>query len=161
MTKREPFAARLHFIPRAVQHIQRPIVALFRRYFERAPGWVLLTTQGRKTGLPREMLLPCERFAEGLLVISTYGYRSNWMRNIRHNPAVRITCAGWHIPAHAEIIDDLERKQALVSEHPFFAPAPVAPLQIVFRTILRPLLVLGLRRWVITRPIVVIRPAQT
>ena len=43
------------------------IIKTFRRYFERAPGWVILTTRGRKTGLPREVLLPCERFTGKLL----------------------------------------------------------------------------------------------
>ena len=62
------------------------MVWLFRRYFERAPGWVLLTTTGRRTGLPREVLLPCERFPGALLLISTYGSRSDWIRNIRRNP---------------------------------------------------------------------------
>lgn len=74
----EPFAARLHFIPRALRGPQNTLVRLLRGYFERAPGWVLLTTRGRNTGLPREILLPCERSSEGLILISTYGWRSNW-----------------------------------------------------------------------------------
>jgi F420H(2)-dependent quinone reductase len=61
-------------------------VRLLRRYFERAPGWVLVTTRGRKTGLPREVLLPCERSADAIVVISTYGWRSNWIRNMRKDP---------------------------------------------------------------------------
>jgi hypothetical protein len=52
----EPLAARLHFIPRALRTPQGALVRRFRRYFEQAPGWVLLTTRGRKTGLPREVL---------------------------------------------------------------------------------------------------------
>ena len=42
---------------------------LFRGYFERSPGWVLLTTLGRKTGLDREALVPCERSADAIIVI--------------------------------------------------------------------------------------------
>jgi deazaflavin-dependent oxidoreductase (nitroreductase family) len=96
---REPLFARLHFIPRVLlRHPQRALVRVFRRCFERAPGWVLLSTTGRKTGLPREVLLPCERFADGLLVISTYGRRSDWMRNIEKDPHVSVTCAGWRLP---------------------------------------------------------------
>ena len=87
----EPFAAHLHFIARAVRHPQNALVRLFRRYFERAPGWVLLTTRGRKTGLPREVLLPCERTPDCLIMISTYGWRSNWVRNIQRDPNVTIT----------------------------------------------------------------------
>jgi deazaflavin-dependent oxidoreductase (nitroreductase family) len=137
---------------------QNAIVRLFHRYFEQAPGWVLLTTRGRKTGLPRRVLLPCERFPGGLIISSTYGRRSHWIRNIAKDPAVQITSGGWVLSGRAEIVEDLERKLALVSEHPFFPPAPVAPLHAVLRTVLRPLLVGLLRLWVRPRPLVVIRP---
>ncbi len=155
----EPFAARLHFIPRVVvRPVQRALVRVFRRYFEQAPGWVLLTTTGRKTGLPREVLLPCERFADGMLVISTYGTRSDWMRNIAREPRVRVTCAGWVVDARAEVIDDLAAKRALVTAHPYFAPAPFGWLDLLHRTVLRPLTVAFLRWWVSNRPVVVVRP---
>src|SRR6185295_3527363 len=95
----EPWAARAHVIPRAIKPAQTALVRVFRRYFETAPGWVLLTTTGRRTGLPREVLLPCERWPDGLLIISTYGYQSDWMRNLRRDPRVLVTCAGWVVPA--------------------------------------------------------------
>jgi len=67
----EPFAARLHFIPRRMRGVQAAIVNARRDYFSRAPGWVLLTTTGRRTGLPREMLLPCARSENCIFLIST------------------------------------------------------------------------------------------
>ena len=155
----DPLAAKLHVIPRAIRPIQGAIVRLFRRYFERAPGWVLLTTTGRNSGLPREVLLPCERTRDLLLVISTYGRRSNWMRNLERDPRVRITAAGWVIAATAEVVDDLAAKRALVTAHPFFAPMPVEPLNLLHRTVLRPLTTAFLRWWVRSRPVVVIRPS--
>jgi deazaflavin-dependent oxidoreductase (nitroreductase family) len=154
----EPFAARLHFIPRALRRLQASIVRVFRRYFEQASGWVLLTTTGRRTGLPREVLLPCERTAESLIVISTYADRSDWMRNLRRDPRVRVTCAGWVLRARAEIVDDLEAKRAIVSAHPFFAPFPFTALNLLHRTVLRRPTVAFLRWWVRLRPVVVIRP---
>ena len=156
--EREPFAARLHFIPVAIRWPQAALVKLFRRYFERAPGWVLLTTTGRKTGLAREVLLPCERSRDALIVISTYGWRSHWIRNLKRDPRVRITVGGWLVSGRAEVIEELARKHAIVSENPFFPAAPFAIVHAVLRTLLRPLLVRGLRRWVSPRPIVVIRP---
>ncbi len=57
MMQRKPFAAHLYFIPRALRRPQAALVRLPRRYFQVAPGWVLLTTTGRKTGLSREVLL--------------------------------------------------------------------------------------------------------
>ncbi len=157
-TGSEPFAARLHFLPRAIRPLQAAIVRLFRRYFERAPGWVLLTTTGRRTGLPREVLLPCERSREALIVISTYGRRSDWIRNIERDPRVNITCAGWVLGAHAEIVEDVEVRRSIVSAHPFFPAAPFAILNLLHRTLLRPLWVPFLRWWVRSRPVVVIRP---
>ncbi|MBI1814999.1 MAG: nitroreductase family deazaflavin-dependent oxidoreductase [Deltaproteobacteria bacterium] len=156
-----PFAERLHFIPRLiVRHPQALLVRLFRNYIERAPGWVLLTTKGRKTGLPREVLLPCERFDNRVLVISTYGWRSNWMRNIQSHPEVRITCEGQTMDGRADIIEAVLVRQELVSAHPFFVPFPTHLLNAIHRTILRPLWVPFLRWWVRRRPVVVIHVRQ-
>lgn len=154
----QPFAARLHFIPRSIRPLQAGVVRLFRHYFERAPGWVLLTTTGRKTGLPREVLLPCERSGDKLIIISTYGVQSDWIRNIRRDRRVKVTAAGWVLRAEAEIVDDLEAKRSLVSELPFFPAAPFAVLNFIHRTLLRPLWLPFLRWWVKNRPVVVIRP---
>ncbi len=155
---REPFAARLHFIPRALKRPQAGLVELLRGYFERAPGWVILTTRGRKTGLPREILLPCERSRDAIIVISTYGWRSHWIRNLRQDPNASVTCAGLVLAARAEIVEDLATKRAIVSAHPFFPAAPFVWVHAVLRTILRPILVAILRRWVTPRPVVVLRP---
>jgi len=153
----EPRAARLHFIPRVlIRYPQRALVRLFRGYFERAPGWVLLTTRGRKTGLPREVLLPCERYGRCLLVISTYGARSDWIRNIARTADVQVTDRGRRVPGRAEILEDDRAKQALVSEHPFFVPLPIGILNLIHRTVLRPIWVPFLRWWVTGRPVVVV-----
>lgn len=158
MNTPEPFAARLYFIPRLIRRLQGLIVRVLRRYFERAPGWVLLTTKGRRTGLPREVLLPCERVSDGtMFVISTYGHRSDWIRNIRRDPAVRTSCAGWVLDARAEIVEDGPAKSALVAANPFFVPLPLGVLNTLHRTVLRPLAVAFLRWWVSNRPVVIIR----
>jgi hypothetical protein len=104
------------------------------------------------------VLLPCERAADFLLVISTYGWRSDWIRNIRRDPEVLVSCAGWVASGRAEIVEDLDRKRSLVSAYPFFPAAPVAPVHALLRTLLRPVLVRALRRWVAPRPVVVVRP---
>ncbi|HVM98209.1 MAG TPA: nitroreductase family deazaflavin-dependent oxidoreductase [Candidatus Acidoferrales bacterium] len=156
--RKQPFAARLHFIPRSLRPVQNTLIRLLRRYFEQASGWVLVTTAGRKTGLPREVLLPCERTADELIVISTYEWRSDWIRNMRRNPQVQITAAGWRIAARAEIVEDVERKRAILAAHPFCVPAPFVALNFLTRTLLRPFAVAFLRRWVSNRPIVLIRP---
>jgi len=154
----EPRAARFHPVAVALSRPQNLLVHLFRHYFERAPGWVLLTTTGRKTGRPREVLLPCERTREALLVISTYGWRAHWLRNLQQDPRVRFTAAGWILSGRAEVIEDTARKQALVAADPFFPGAPFVWVHAVVRTLFRPLLVLLLKRWVEPRPVVLVRP---
>ena len=154
---REPFAARLHFVPRTLRRPHAWLVRVLHGYFERAPGWVILTTRGRRTRLPREVLLPCERTADAIIVISTYHWRSDWIRNLRKDPQVRVTCAGWVLPARAEIVEDVAAKRAIIGAHPFFPGAPFVVVHAVLRTVLRPLLVLAMQRWVAPRPLVVIR----
>ena len=154
---REPFAARLHFVPRTLRRPHAWLVRVLHGYFERAPGWVILTTRGRRTRLPREVLLPCERTADAIIVISTYHWRSDWIRNLRKDPRASVTCAGWTLPARAEIVEDPAAKRAIISEHPFFPTAPFVLVHAILRTILRPLLVLWMRRWVAPRPMVILR----
>jgi deazaflavin-dependent oxidoreductase (nitroreductase family) len=157
----EPLAARLHFVVRGLRGVHAFLIRTLRGYFTRAPGWVLLTTRGRKTGIPREVLLPCVRFDGTILVMSTYGERSDWMRNLRRHPHVRVTHRGRVVDARAEVVEDLPRKRALVTAHPFFAPAPFALVHVVALTILRPLVILQLRRWVRPRPVVLLHTGDS
>ena len=102
------------------------------------------------------MLLPCARFDGTILVISTYGGRSDWIRNLRKDPRVEVARRGGAVAARAEVVEDLGRKQALVTAHPFFPAAPFALVHAVALTVLRPLLVAFLRLWVRPRPVVLI-----
>ena len=157
-TRVEPFAAKLHFIPRSIRPVQAALVNSQRKYFSHAPGWVLLTTTGRRTGLPRETLLPCVRSDNHIYVISTYGWQSDWIRNLRKNPKVKVTCNGVVVPGHAKMIEKLDDKIRIVSEHPFVAFAPFELVNAVALTAaMRPLLVAFLRRWVVSRPVVAVR----
>ena len=108
--------------------------------------------------MPREVLLPCTRSDNHVFLISTYGWQSDWIRNLRRNPEVKVTCDGVVVSGHAEMIEDLDDKTRIVTEHPF---VPAAPFELVnavaLTTAMRPLLVAFLRQWVAPRPVVVIR----
>jgi len=136
---------------------QAALVNAQRDYFSRAPGWVLLTTTGRRTGLPREVLLPCARSDNHVFLISTYGWQSDWIRNLRKNPEVKVTCNGVVVSGRAKVIENLDEKTRIVSRHPFVAFAPFELVNAVALTAMRPLLVAFLRRWVASRPVVVVR----
>jgi len=156
-TNREPPIARLHGMLRYFRPIERAMIRNLRRYFERAPGYVLLNTRGRRTGLLHEVLLPCARIGDAVVVISTYVRRSDWIRNLSQNPHVQFTHNGEIVHGHAEVVDDLQRKHDAVTAEPFFLPVPFAVLYGILWTLLRPIFAFVIRRWVAARPLVVIR----
>jgi deazaflavin-dependent oxidoreductase (nitroreductase family) len=153
-SSKEPFAARLHFVPRLVNLVQRPLVRLRRPWLERSPHWVLLGTRGRRTGLPRETLLPCLRRGTVVVVISTYGHRADWLRNLRRDPVVSFTAGGGRCMGRAEIVEDLAAKAELVRGYRVFLPFPSGLTNALLGPLAGPLL----PRWVRTRPVVVLRP---
>src|SRR5262249_34457082 len=95
-------------------------------------------TRGRRTNQSREVLLPCRRIENDVLVLSAYGRRSDWIRNLLKDPRVSVTCNGRARRARAEIIKEVARKRALLWKDPFLLPAPFAILQALAWTLLRP-----------------------
>ena len=152
----EPVAARFHFLGRALARPQALVVRLLHGHLTRTPRFVLLTTRGRRTGLPREVLLPCVRTPDTVVVYSTYGERSDWIRNLRKDPSVTVTAAGHTLAGRAEIVDDAARRQAIAADHPMLGFGPVFLTHGVLLGMLRPLLAPFMRSWTRTRPVVVI-----
>ena len=152
----EPFAARLHFITGPVNRLNAARMRLARGYYLRAPGWVVLTTIGRRSGLPRETLLPCGRRDGEIVVVSTYGWRSDWIRNLRKNPQVKVSRDGAEVSGIAEVVEDLDRKRQIISENPIVMP-PFAIVRAIALGPLRPLTNAFFHRWVTSRPVILIR----
>lgn len=152
----EPFTARFHFIARAMSRVNRARFKLAPGYYLRSRGWVVLTTIGRRTGLPRQTMLPCGRRDGEIAVVSTYGWRSDWIRNLRKNPQVKVSRDGAMVPGVAEVVEDLARKRQVISENPFVMP-PFAIVRAIGLGLMRPVITAFLRRWVTSRPVVVIR----
>ncbi len=152
----EPFAAKLHPITWPVSRLNRLRIRLLSSYYRRSRGWVVLTTIGRRTGLPRQTLLPCGRRGGEIVVISTYGWRSDWIRNIRANPRVKVTRDGTVVEGSAEIVEDVERKRRIVTENPMI-PIPFEFARAIAFGPMRAVTAGFLRRWVTSRPLIVIR----
>ena len=91
----------------------------FSRLLFRAPIWfyrarlgwllgrrfLLLEHTGRKSGLPRQTVVEVVRYdrpSNSFIIASGWGEKSDWYRNIRHNPAVTVTCGRQHLDAWAE-----------------------------------------------------------
>jgi deazaflavin-dependent oxidoreductase (nitroreductase family) len=63
----------------------------------RLPFQTLLETTGRKSGRPRRTPLGGSRIGNQFWFVSEFGERSQYIRNIRANPAVRVRIRGrWH-----------------------------------------------------------------
>jgi deazaflavin-dependent oxidoreductase (nitroreductase family) len=103
----------------AIQFIPYPqglwrIVARTPLYLYQAGlGWMLrpfnllvLTTQGRKTGLARHTALEYRRHGSKLYLISAWGERPHWYQNLLINPAVTVQFNGQDCKAIATEVDD-------------------------------------------------------
>jgi deazaflavin-dependent oxidoreductase (nitroreductase family) len=79
-----------------------------------------LTTRGRRSGLPREIEIWFVSLADRYYVIAEYP-TSNWVRNIRSDPEVRVRVANEAFSGKARVLSEdskaLQRKiQALSRE---------------------------------------------
>ena len=96
-------------------------------------GWLLgdrflmLTHIGRNSGLPREVVLEVvahDRGTDTYIVASGWGKRSDWFRNIQHNPAVVVSIGRRRFDAVASQLPVDEATQRLgdyVRRHPVAA----------------------------------------
>jgi len=82
--------------------------------------------------------------------------RSDWIRNLRENPEVKVTRDGAEVSGIAEVVEDLERKRRIISENPFVIP-PFAIVRAMAFGPMRPVTTAFLRSWLTSRPIIVIR----
>ena len=67
---------------------------------------LLLTTTGRKSGLPRVTPLQYEEIDRAYYIGSARGPKSDWFRNIEANPKVEVEIEGKHYRGVAEAISD-------------------------------------------------------
>ncbi|MGW0766662.1 nitroreductase/quinone reductase family protein [Streptomyces sp. NPDC002671] len=82
--------------------LKQRIVTRFQRHVanplnRRLPFQVLLETTGRKSGRPRQTPVGGRRVGDSFWLVSEYGYKSQYVRNIQADPSVRVRIAGrWH-----------------------------------------------------------------
>jgi len=104
----------------------RAPIALYRAHLGFLFGHRLLMLEhrGRVSGLPRHVVLEVvDRPAPDEYVVAAgFGMRAQWLRNVLHDPQVRVT-TGWHgpRPGRAELLDAGEAAHALqryASRHP-------------------------------------------
>jgi len=88
---------------RAVTAFQRKLNAVMRRL----PLQTLLETTGRTSGLPRRTPVGGRRVGDSFWLVSEFGERSQYVRNIRADPRVRVRLRGrWHTGTAHLLPDD-------------------------------------------------------
>jgi deazaflavin-dependent oxidoreductase (nitroreductase family) len=70
---------------------------------------LLLTTKGRKSGLPRVTPLQYEEINGDYYLGSARGLKADWLRNIQFNPDVEIRVGARRLRGTAEVITDPSR----------------------------------------------------
>jgi deazaflavin-dependent oxidoreductase (nitroreductase family) len=89
----------------------RAVTALQRRFnpiMRRLPLQTVLETTGRTSGLPRRTPVGGKRVGGSFWLVSEFGERSQYIRNIKADPRVRVRIRGrWHTgTAHLMPDDD-------------------------------------------------------
>ncbi|HEY8981210.1 MAG TPA: nitroreductase/quinone reductase family protein [Streptomyces sp.] len=93
-------ADRRHRITTAVQRLINPLM-------RRLPLQTVLETTGRTSGLPRRTPLGGRRVGDAFWLVSEFGDRSQYIRNIKADPRVRVRLRGrWHTGTAHILRDD-------------------------------------------------------
>lgn len=67
---------------------------------------VVLTTRGHRSGLPRFTAIEYREHGRKLYLVSAWGSRPNWFRNLLADPHVTVQHGYRHFPALARVVDD-------------------------------------------------------
>ena len=85
------------------------MAANYKRGFGPTRLVLLLTTTGRKSGLPRVTPLQFEEVDGQVVIASARGAKADWFKNIQANPAVHVQIAEREFDAVAEPVTDPSR----------------------------------------------------
>ncbi|WP_369235378.1 nitroreductase/quinone reductase family protein [Streptomyces sp. R21] len=97
-------------MPRYADLKHRTVTSFQRRVgnplLRRLPLQTVLETTGRTSGLPRQTPVGGRRTGDTFWLVSEYGEKSQYVRNIKANPAVRVRIRGrWH-PGTAHLMPE-------------------------------------------------------
>jgi len=77
------------------------------------PYILILTTTGRVSGKPRMTAIEHRRLGVAYYIVSAWGEKADWYRNILKNPHVQLWAGRRRCDALAEVLHDEEKRQAL------------------------------------------------
>ncbi|MDW8058598.1 MAG: nitroreductase family deazaflavin-dependent oxidoreductase [Thermomicrobium sp.] len=135
MTERPPTLVRER--PRGILRVLfRLPVYLYRGPIARLLAWrcvILLTTIGRRTGLPRRTAVSAMRLDDRFVVFAGYaGIRADWYQNILANPEVLVRHGHRCWRATARVVLDPSERRALMERMATYSrrcgpPRPLRP----------------------------------
>ncbi|MFE1308959.1 nitroreductase/quinone reductase family protein [Streptomyces sp. NPDC058755] len=98
---------------RKAADLKHRIVTRFQRHVanplnRRLPFQTVLETTGRTSGLPRPTPVGGRRVGDSFWIVSEFGFKSQYVRNIQADPRVRVRIGGrwYHGTAHLLPEDD-------------------------------------------------------
>ncbi|TCO54865.1 nitroreductase family deazaflavin-dependent oxidoreductase [Actinocrispum wychmicini] len=95
-------SARCHPAAISVSALKHRLVTTFQRHvanpvLRRVPVQTLLETTGRRSGQPRVTPVGGRRVGQEFWIVSEFGTKSQYVRNIQADPRVRVRIRGrWH-----------------------------------------------------------------
>ncbi|MFD2474661.1 nitroreductase/quinone reductase family protein [Amycolatopsis silviterrae] len=100
--------------------LQHQIVTTFQRrlgnpVLSRLPGQTLLETTGRSSGLPRRTPIGGRRVGQEFWLVSEFGERSQYVRNIQADPRVRLRLHGRWLRGVARLLPEDDARARLKS----------------------------------------------
>lgn len=94
------------FIWRLMRSMSHRVIRLVAAGRGPAGVVLVLTTTGRKSGLPRQTPLQYEQVGETYIIGSARGPQADWFRNLQADPQVQVLVGGRQFPAQAEAVTD-------------------------------------------------------
>jgi deazaflavin-dependent oxidoreductase (nitroreductase family) len=105
------------------KRVANPIVRSVLDRGWRVPGYALLETTGRKSGLPRRNPVGDGLDGDTFWIVSEFGRRSAYVRNIEADPRVRVRVHGHWRTGRAHLLpdDDPRERQRMLAARRFAA----------------------------------------
>lgn len=104
-----------------VRAFQRYLLNPVARHVAGQPGvprYVLLETVGRRTGRPRRVPVGAAVNGRTLWVVAEHGRASDWVRNLDHDPRVRVRRGGRWLRGRARVLTADDPEDALRRQGP-------------------------------------------
>jgi deazaflavin-dependent oxidoreductase (nitroreductase family) len=103
-------------VSRFQRHVANPAA---RRLARHIPGQAVIETTGRHTGVARRTPVGGRLEASSFWLVSEFGAKANYVRNMRANPKVRVQIRGqWH-DGTAHLLSEDDPRQRLKQLPPY------------------------------------------